>query len=64
MTIDVSYESTARFYDAASAAMPSLGPDAQFYEKNTCCTARASRTSRCSATSIAARFAATHPRSW
>ena len=28
-----SYESTARFYDAAYAAMPSLGPDAQFYEK-------------------------------
>jgi ubiquinone/menaquinone biosynthesis C-methylase UbiE len=33
MTIDPSYESTARFYDAAYAAMPSLGPDAQFYEK-------------------------------
>ena len=32
MTIDLSYESTARFYDAAYAAMPSLGPDAQFYE--------------------------------
>ena len=30
MTIDPSYESTARFYDAA---MPSLGPDARFYEK-------------------------------
>ena len=33
MIIDPSYESTARFYDAAHAAMPSLGPDAQFYEK-------------------------------
>ena len=33
MTIDPSYESTARLYDAAYAAMPSLGPDAQFYEK-------------------------------
>ncbi len=33
MAIDPSYESTARFYDAAYAAMPSLGPDAQFYEK-------------------------------
>ena len=33
MTIDPSYESTARFYDAAHAAMPSLGPDARFYEK-------------------------------
>jgi ubiquinone/menaquinone biosynthesis C-methylase UbiE len=32
MTIDLPYESTARFYDAAHAAMPSLGPDAQFYE--------------------------------
>ena len=32
MTVDPSYESTARFYDAAYAAMPSLGPDAQFYE--------------------------------
>lgn len=33
MAIDLPYESTARFYDAAHAAMPSLGPDAQFYEK-------------------------------
>ena len=33
MAIDRSYESTARFYDAAYAAMPSLGPDARFYEK-------------------------------
>jgi len=33
MSVDVSYESTARFYDAAYAAMPSLGPDARFYER-------------------------------
>ena len=33
MTIDPTYESTARFYDAAYAAMPSLGQGAQFYEK-------------------------------
>jgi len=33
VTIDPAYESTARLYDAAHAAMPSLGPDAQFYEK-------------------------------
>ena len=31
MTIDPAYESTARLYDAAHAAMPSLGPDAQFW---------------------------------
>ena len=118
MAIDPSYEPTARFYDAAYAAMPSLGPDAQFLpsmaaqcvgslalrgtarhsscrlrcvtwrthpptaggprwkhasrsrcagsgatSSSTCCTARASRKSTCSATSIAARFATTRQRS-
>src|SRR5262245_44888419 len=33
MSTDASYEQTARFYDAAYASLPSLGPDAAFYEQ-------------------------------
>jgi len=32
MSTDLSYESTARYYDSAYGALPFLGPDAEFYK--------------------------------